>query len=156
VENRDSLPVQLLEELESQTASESASERGRSQRRGSPEDRLSAGREEARAGVDHGGSEPASHEREERDPPASASQHFGSSRPWAGAAVADRLPMPLRHSASAPLPPRGPQGMPPPPPPQRRGESMQQPRRDRYDSPPRGYSGAMPRQSQPQAGGWAR
>ncbi len=47
--------------------------------------------------------------------------------------------------------PRGPQGMPPP----RRGESMQQPRRDRHDSSPRGYSGAIQRQSQPQASGWA-
>ncbi len=31
----------------------------------------------------------------------------------------------------------------------------QQPRRDRYDSPPRGYGGAVPRQPQPQAGNWA-
>jgi hypothetical protein len=88
---------------------------------------------------------------EERGPPASASHHFGSSRPWAGAAAADRPPMPPRHGASPPLPPRGPQGVPPP----WRGESMQQPRRDRYNSPPRDYSGAMPRQPQPQARGWA-
>jgi hypothetical protein len=80
----------------------------------------------------------------------SADHHFGSSRHWAGMA-ADRPPVPPRHSASAPLPPRGPPGIPPP----RRGESMQQPRRDRYDSPPRGYGGAMPRQPQPQAGNWA-
>jgi hypothetical protein len=45
---------------------------------------------------------------------AGGSHHFGSSRPRGGAAVADRLPMPPRHSASVPLPPRGPQGMPPP------------------------------------------
>jgi hypothetical protein len=61
----------------------------------------------------------------------------------------DRPPMPPRHSASASQPPRGPPGVPLP----RRGESMQQPRRDRYDSPPRGYGGAVPRQ--PQAGNWA-
>jgi hypothetical protein len=34
------------------------------------------------------------------------------------------------------------------------GESMQQPRRDLYDLPLRGYSGAVPRQPQPQAGNW--
>jgi hypothetical protein len=62
--------------------------------------------------------------------------------------VADRPPMPPRHSASAPLPPRGPPGVPLP-----RRESMQQPRLVRYDSPPRGYGGAVPRQ--PQAGNWA-
>jgi hypothetical protein len=65
--------------------------------------------------------------------------------------AADRPPMPPRHSASAPLPPRGPPGVPLP----RRGESMQQPRLVRYNSPPRGYSGAVPRQPQPQAGNWA-
>jgi hypothetical protein len=35
----------------------------------------------------------------------------------------------------------------------RHGESMQQPRQDHYDSPPRGYGGAVPRQ--PQSGYWA-
>ncbi len=40
-----------------------------------------------------------------------------------------------------------------PPPLPRRGESMQQPRQDRCDSPLRGYGGAVPRQ--PQAGYWA-
>ncbi len=63
-ENRDSPPVQLLEESEYQTASESASERGRSRRRGIPENRFSAGREQVRAGVDHGGrSLPSTRER---------------------------------------------------------------------------------------------
>jgi hypothetical protein len=58
----------------------------------------------------------------------------------------------LRHSASVPLPPRGPQGMPPP----RRGKSMQQPRWDLYNSLQRGYGEAVPRHSQHQAGGWGR
>jgi hypothetical protein len=47
---------------------------------------------------------------------------------------------------------RGPQGMPPP----RRGKSVQQQRRDRYDSPPRGYGETGQRHSQLQAGGRAR
>ncbi len=136
-ESRASPPVQQLEESEYLTASESTSERGRSRHRGHPEDTPSASREET--GED-------AHQ-EDRGPPASASHHFGSSRPWAGMA-ADRPPMPLRHSASAPLPPREPPGMPSP----RRGESIQQPRWDQYDSPPRGYGGAVPRQPQPQAG----
>ncbi len=140
-ESRDSPPVQPLEAPEYQTASESASERGRSRYRGHLEDRPSAGREEIGGIADH----------EERGLPASASHHFGSSRPWAGAAAADRPPMPPRHSASAPLPPRGPQGVPPP----RRSESMQQPRRGRYDSPPWGYGGAVQRRAQPQASNWA-
>jgi hypothetical protein len=93
----------------------------------------------ARRGVDHGGSEPASHEREEHGPPAGASHHFGSSRPWASVAAANRPPMPPRHSASAPLPPRGPQDMPSP----RHDKSLQQPRRDRYNLLPRGYSRAV-------------
>jgi hypothetical protein len=41
-------------------------------------------------------------------------------------------------------------------PPPRHGKSMQQPRRDQYDSPPRGYGGAVPRQPQPKVGDWAR
>jgi hypothetical protein len=149
-ESRDSPPVQLLEVSEYQTASESASERGRSRHRGHLEDRPSAGLEEIRGIADHEKPEPASWG-EERGTPASASHHFGSSRPWEGAAAADRPPMPLRHSASAPLPPMGPQGVPPP----RRGESMQQPRRGRYDSPPRDYGGSVPKQPQPQASNWA-
>jgi hypothetical protein len=144
-ESRDSPPVQPLEESEYQTASESASERGRSRRRGHLEDRPSAGHEEIGGIVDHEEPEPASCRREEQGTPASASHHFGISRPWAGAAAADRPPMPPRHSASAPLPPMGPQGVPPP----RRSESMQQLRRGRCDSSPRGYSGAVPRQPQP-------
>jgi hypothetical protein len=114
VESRNSPPVQLLEESEYQTASESASERGRSRHRGHQEDRSSAGREEVGAGADHEEPEPAGREREERGPPASASHHFGSRRPWVGAAAAERPLMPPRHSASAPLPPWGPQGVPPP------------------------------------------
>ena len=108
-ENRDSPPAQLLEEY--QTASWS-------QYRKHQEDRYSAGREEIGEGADHEEPEPAGREREERGPPASASHHFGSSRPWADAAVATRPPMPLRHSASAPLPPR-------------HDKSMQQPRQGR-------------------------
>jgi hypothetical protein len=65
--------------------------------------------------------------------------------------AADRPPLPPRQSASAPLPPTGLPSMPP----LRRGKSMQQPRRDRYDSPPRGYRGAVPRQPQ-LLGGTAR
>jgi hypothetical protein len=82
------------------------------------------------------------------DPPANAGHHLGGGRPWVDAA-ADRPPMPPRHSASTPLPPRGLLSVPLP----RRGESMQEPRRDRYDSPPGGYGGAVPRR--PQAGYWA-
>jgi hypothetical protein len=149
-ESRDSPPLHQLKVSEYQTASESASEQGRSRHRGHLEDRPSASREEIGGVADQEEREPASCRREDRGPPASANHHFGSSRPWAGMA-ADRPPMPPRHSASAPLPPRGPPGMPPP----RRGESMQQPRRDRYDSPPRGYGGAVPRQPQPQASNWA-
>jgi hypothetical protein len=137
-ESRASPPVQQLDVSEYLTASESASERGRSRHRGHPEDRPSASREEIGEDADQEEPEPASCRGEDRDPPASAGHHFGGSRPWAGMA-ADRPPMPPRHSTSAPLPPRGPPGMPLP----RRGESMQQPRRDRYDSPPRGSGGAM-------------
>ena len=137
-----------LEVSEYLTGSESASERGRSRHRGHPEDRPSASREEIGGVADQEEPEPASCRREDR--PASASHHFGSSRPWVGTG-ADIPPMPPRHSAIAPLPPRGPPGMPPP----RRGESMQQPRRDRYVSPPRGYGGAAPSPPQPQAGNWA-
>jgi hypothetical protein len=127
-ENRDSPPVQLLEESEYLTVSESASERGRGRRRRSPEDRFSADCEEAGVGVVHRGSEPepAGHGREGCGPPPDVGHHFGSSQPWAGAVAADRLPIPPRHSASAPLPPRGAQGAQLP----RRGKSMQQPRRD--------------------------
>jgi hypothetical protein len=149
-ESRDSPPVQQLEVSEYQTASESAPERGRNRHREHLEDRPSAGRKEIGGIADQEEPGPASCGREDLGLPASASHHFGSSRPWAGMA-ADRPPMPPRHSASAPLPPRGPPGMPPP----RRGESMQQPRRDRYDSPPRGYGGTVPRQPQPQASNWA-
>jgi hypothetical protein len=141
--------VQQLEVSEYQTTSELASERGRSRHGGHLEERPSAGREEILGVVHQEEPEPASCLREDWGPPASASRHFGGSRPWVSMA-ADRPPMPPRHSAIAPLPPRGPPGMPPP----RRGESMQQPRRDRYDSPPRGYRGAAPRQPQPQAGNW--
>jgi hypothetical protein len=88
-ESRNSPPVQLLEESEYQTASESASERGRSRHRGHQEDRSSAGRKEVGAGADHEEPEPAGREREERGPPASASHHFGSRRPWVGAAAAE-------------------------------------------------------------------
>jgi len=101
-ESRDSPPVQPLEASEYQTASESASERGRSQHRGHLEDRPSAGREEIGGIADHKEPESASCRRQERGSPARASHHFGSSRPWAGAAAADRPPMPPRHSASAP------------------------------------------------------
>jgi hypothetical protein len=107
----------------------------------------SAGREEIGGVADQEEPEPASCKREDW---ASARHHFGSSRPWVGMA-ADRPPMPPRHSASALLPTRGLPGMPPP----RRGESIQQPRRDWNESPPRGYGGAVPRRPQPQAGNWA-
>ncbi len=50
-ESRDSPPVQLLEESEYQTASESASERGRSRYRGHQEDRSSTGRKEIGEGA---------------------------------------------------------------------------------------------------------
>jgi hypothetical protein len=59
-ESRDSPPVQPLEASEYQTASESASERGRSRHRGHIEDRPSAGREEIRGIADHQEPEPAS------------------------------------------------------------------------------------------------
>jgi hypothetical protein len=45
--------------------------------------------------------EPAGCREEDPDPPANAGHHLGDSRPWAGM-VADRPPMPPRHSASAP------------------------------------------------------
>jgi hypothetical protein len=146
--DRASPPVQQLDVSEYLTASEVGSERRRSRHRGHEEDRPSVGREEIGRNNDQEDQEPAGCREEDPDPPANAGHHLGSSRPWAGMA-ADRPPMPPRHSASAPLPPRGLPGVQPP----RRGESMQQPRRDRYDSPPRGYSGAAPRQ--PQAGYWA-
>jgi hypothetical protein len=104
-ESRNSPPVHLLEELEYQTASKSASERGRRQHREYQEDRSSAGREEVGEGTDHEEPEPAGRKREERSRPASASHHYGSSRPWAGAAAADQQPMPPRISASAALRP---------------------------------------------------
>jgi hypothetical protein len=129
------------------TAPEAGLERGRSRHRGHQEDRPSVGREEIGRNIDQEDQEPAGCREEDPDPPPNAGHHLGGSRPWAGMA-ADRPPMPPRHSASAPLPPRGPPGVPLP----RRGESMQQPRRDCYDSPPRGYGGALPRQ--PQAGYW--
>jgi hypothetical protein len=75
-------------------------------------------------------------------------QDPGGGRPWADVA-ADRPPMPPWHSASVPLPPREPPVSPLP----RRGKSMQQPRRDRHDSPQRGYGGSLPRR--PQAYQWA-
>jgi hypothetical protein len=106
-ESRDSPPVQQLEVSEYQTAFESASEQGRRRHRGYLEDRPSAGREEIGVIADQEEPEPASCKREDRGPPASASHHFGSSRPWAGMA-ADRPPMPPRHRARAPLPPREP------------------------------------------------
>jgi len=58
-ESRNSPPVQLLEELEYQKASKSASERGRRQHREYEEDRSSAGREEVGEGTDHEEPEPA-------------------------------------------------------------------------------------------------
>ncbi len=127
------------------TASEAGSVRGRSRHRGHPKDRPSVGREDIGRSINQEDREPAGCREEDPDPPANAGHHLGSDRPWADAA-ADRPPMLPRHSASAPLPPRGLPGVPLP----RRGESMQQPRRDRYDSPPRG----VPRR--PQAGYWAR
>jgi hypothetical protein len=147
-ENRASPPVQQQDVSEYLTASEAGSERGRSRHRGHPEDRPSRGREDIGRSIDQEDREPAGCREEDPDPPANASHHLGGGRPWADAA-ADRPPMPPRHSASAPLPPRGlPSVLLP-----RRGESMQQPRQDRYDSPPRGYGGAVPRR--PQAGYWA-
>jgi hypothetical protein len=138
----------LLDVSEYLTASEAGSERGRSRHRGHPEDRPSVGREDIGRSIDQEDREPAGCREEDPDPLANAGHHLGGGRPWADGA-ADRPPMPPRHSASAPLPPRGLPGVPLP----RRGESMQQPRRDRYDSPPRGYGGASPRR--PQAGYWA-
>jgi hypothetical protein len=139
-ENRASPPVQQLDVSEYLTASEAGSERGRSRYRGHPEDRPSVGCEEIGQNIDQEDREPAGCREEDPDPPATAGHHLGGGRPWADAA-ADRPPMPPRLSASAPLPPRGLPSVPLP----RRGESMQQPRRERYDSPPRGYGGAMPR-----------
>ncbi len=144
-ESRAFPPVQLPEEQEQPSGSESASERGRSELRRSPEDRFSAGREEARAGAGHEGSEPVNQGGEGRGPLWKRSTLGRSGR-------GRRLPMRPRHSASAPLPLRGPQCSQLP----RRGESMQHPRCDRYDSQPTGYGGAVPRQPHAQAGGWAR
>ncbi len=144
-ENRASPPVQQLDVSKYLTAFEAGSERGRSRHRGHPEDRPSVGREDIGRSFDQEDREPAGCREEDPDPPANAGHHLGGGRPWADAA-ADRPPMPPRHSASAPLPPRGLPGVPLP----RQGESMQQPRRDRYDSPPRGYGGSLPRR--PQAG----
>jgi hypothetical protein len=48
------------------------------------------------------------------------SHNWGDGRPWVGAAAAERPPMPPRHTASVPLPPRGLQGLQPP----RHTESM--------------------------------
>jgi hypothetical protein len=62
--------------------------------------------------------------------PSDAGRHFRDSRPWVGAAAAERQPMPPRHSASVPLPPGGLQGPQLP----RHGESMQRLRRGRFDS----------------------
>ncbi len=147
-ENRASPPVQQLDVSEYVTASEAGSERGRSRHREHPEERPSVGHEEIGRSFDQEDREPAGCREEDPDPPANAGHHLGGGRPWADAA-ADRPPMPPRHSASVPLPPRGLPDVPLP----RRGESMQQPRRDRYDSPPRGYGGSLPRR--PQAGYWA-
>ncbi len=61
-ESRNSPPVQLLEELEYQKASKSASERGRRQHREYEEDRSSAGHEEVGEGTDHEEPEPAGRE----------------------------------------------------------------------------------------------
>jgi hypothetical protein len=148
-ENRASPPVQQLDVSEYLTASEAGSERGRSRHRGHQEDRPSIRREEIGRNIDQENQEPAGCREEDPDPLANAGHHLGGGIPWADVA-ADRPPMPRSHSASAPLPPRGLPSVPLP----RRGESMQQPRRDRYNSPPRGYGGAVPRQ--PQAGYWAR
>ncbi len=142
-ENRASPPVQQLDVSEYVTASEAGSERGRRRHRGYSEDRPSVGREDDGRSFDQEDREHAGCREEDPNPPANAGRHPGGERPWADAA-ADRPPMPPRHSASVPLPPRGPPVAPLP----RRGESMQQPRRDRYDSPPRGYGGSLPRQPQ--------
>jgi hypothetical protein len=147
-ENRASPPVQQLDVSEYVTASEAGSERGRSRHRRHPEDRPSVGREDVGRSFDQEDREPAGCRDEDPDPPANVGHHPGGGHPWADA-VADRPPMPPRHSASVPLPPRGLPGVLLP----RQSESMQQPRRDRYDSPPRGYGGSLPRR--PQAGHWA-
>jgi hypothetical protein len=130
-ENRVSPPVQQLDVSEYVTASEAGSERGRSRHRGHPEDRPSVGCEDVGRSFDQEEREPAGCREEDPDPPANAGHHLGGGRPWADVA-ADRPSMPPRHSASVPLPPRGLPGVPLP----RRGESMQQPRRDRYAPPP--------------------
>jgi hypothetical protein len=105
-ENRASPPVQQLDVSEYLTASEAGSERGRSRHRGHPEDRPSVGREDIGWSFDQEDREPAGCREEDPDPPANAGHHLGGGRPWAEAAE-DRPPMPPRHSASAPLPPRG-------------------------------------------------
>ncbi len=128
-ESRVSLPVQQLDVSEYVTATEAGSERGRRQHRGYQEDRPSVVREDVGRSFDQEDREPARCREEDPDPPANAGHHPRGGRPWADAA-ADRPPMPTRHSASVPLPPRGLPVVPLP----RRGESMQQPRRDRYDS----------------------
>jgi hypothetical protein len=129
-ENRASPPVQQLDVSEYLTASEAGSERGRSRHRGHQEDRPSIGCEEIGRNINQEDQEPAGCREEDPDPPANAGHHLGGGRPWADVA-AGRQPMPPRHSVSAPLPPRGLPSVPLP----GRGESMQQPRRDRYDSP---------------------
>jgi hypothetical protein len=121
--------VQQLDVSEYLTASEAGSERGRSRHQGHPEDRPSVRCEDIGRSNDQEDREPAGCREEDPDLPANAGHHLGGGRPWADAA-AERPPMPPRHSASAPLPPRGLPGVPLP----RLGESMQQPRRDRYDS----------------------
>ena len=124
--------------------------RGRSRLRGHQEDRPSASHEEIGQDANQEEPEHTSCRGEDRDSPVNEGHHLGSSQPWVGMA-ADRPPLPPRQSASAPLPPTGLPSMPP----LRRGKSMQQPRRDRYDSPPRGYRSAVPRQPQ-LLGGTAR
>ncbi len=117
--------MQQLDVSEYATASEAGSERGRRRHRGYQDDRPSASRENVGRSFDQEDREPAGYRGEDPDPPAGAGYQSGSGRLWADAA-ANGPPMPPRHSASTPLPPRGPSvGLPP-----RRGESMQQPRRD--------------------------
>jgi hypothetical protein len=103
-ESRGSPPVQQPGS-EYVTASEAGSERGSRRYRGYQDDRPSAGRENVGRSFDQEDREPAGCRGEDPDPPASAGYQFGSGRPWADAA-ADGPPMPPRHSASAPLPPR--------------------------------------------------
>jgi hypothetical protein len=153
-ESRDSPPVQPQEEPRLPLGPELAPERGRSLLRTSPKDGGGASLEEdgAEAGIGNVEPESAGRRSMRRGFPPDVSHNRGDGRPWAGAVTAERPSMPPRHSASAPLPPRGSQGLQPP----RRCESKHHPRRDRYDSPPQGHCGGLPRRPQAQAGGWAR